>query len=109
MQNTYCFDQWSGYEHLNWSFSTPASPSMTRIQLGASIAMHFWRFVEVSLRTLMDFIFRYLILSQKAMASSTTCSQWKIGNGGVEFDKIILVALYSLGGDIWQADIAVDF
>ena len=39
--------QWPGYEHLNWSFSTPASSSMTLVQLGASIAMHFWRFVEV--------------------------------------------------------------
>ncbi|KAF9442244.1 hypothetical protein P691DRAFT_779494 [Macrolepiota fuliginosa MF-IS2] len=64
---------------------------MTRIQLGASIAMHFWRFVE------------------KAMTSSTTCSQWKVGNGGIEFDKIVLVGLYSLGSDVWQADIAVDF
>lgn len=43
------------------------------------------------------------------MASSTSCSQWRVGGGGVEFDKIILVALYSLGGDEWQADIAVDF
>lgn len=42
------------------------------------------------------------------MASSTSCSQWRVGGGGVEFDKIILVALYSLGGDEWQADIAVD-
>lgn len=42
------------------------------------------------------------------MTSSTTCPQWKVGNGGIEFDKILLVALYSLGGDVWQADIAVD-
>ncbi|KXN90313.1 hypothetical protein AN958_04346 [Leucoagaricus sp. SymC.cos] len=81
---------WIGYEHLNWSFSTPASSSMTRIQLGASIAMHFWRFVE------------------KAMSSSVSSQQWKIGNGGIEFDEIILVALYSIGGDVWQADVAVD-
>ncbi|KAF5362300.1 hypothetical protein D9756_002047 [Leucocoprinus leucothites] len=82
---------WPGYEHLNWSFSTPASPSMTRIQLGASIAMHFWRFIE------------------KSMSSSTTCPQWKVGNGGIQFEKIILVGLYSIGTDVWQADIAVDF
>ncbi|KAF5361897.1 hypothetical protein D9756_002036 [Leucocoprinus leucothites] len=81
---------WPGYDHLNWSYSTPASPSMTRIQLGASIAMHFWRFVE------------------KAMASSTSCPQWKIGNGGIEFEKIVLVALYSIGDNVWQADVAVD-
>ncbi|KAJ3573839.1 hypothetical protein NP233_g2171 [Leucocoprinus birnbaumii] len=82
---------WPGYEHLNWSFSTPASSSMTRVQLGASIAMHVWRFVE------------------KAMTSSTTCPQWKIGSGGVQFEKIVLVGLYSVGADVWQADIAVDF
>ena len=29
--------QWPGYEHLNWSFSTPASSSMTLVQFGASI------------------------------------------------------------------------
>lgn len=43
------------------------------------------------------------------MSSSTSCPQWKVGNGGIEFDKIILVALYSVGADVWQADIAVDF
>ncbi|KXN90324.1 hypothetical protein AN958_04357 [Leucoagaricus sp. SymC.cos] len=82
---------WPGYENLNWSFSTPASSSMTRIQLGASIAMHFWRFVE------------------KAMSSPTTAPRWKVGNGGIEFDKIILVGLYNIGLDVWQADVAVDF
>ncbi|XP_006461580.1 hypothetical protein AGABI2DRAFT_205388 [Agaricus bisporus var. bisporus H97] len=82
---------WPGYEHLNWSFSTPASPSMTRIQLGASIGMHLWRFVE------------------KAMSSSTSRPEWKIGDKAIEFEKIILVALYSLGSDVWQADLAVDF
>ncbi|KAF5362295.1 hypothetical protein D9756_002042 [Leucocoprinus leucothites] len=51
---------WPGYEGLNWSFSTPASQSMTRIQLGASIAMHIWRFVE------------------KATSSSTTCPNGKL-------------------------------
>ncbi|KXN90319.1 hypothetical protein AN958_04352 [Leucoagaricus sp. SymC.cos] len=81
---------WPGYEHLNWSFSTPASSSITRIQLGASIAMHFWRFIE------------------KATSSSTTCPQWKVGNSGIEFEKIILVGLYDLGGGVWQADVAVD-
>ncbi|KAJ3573844.1 hypothetical protein NP233_g2166 [Leucocoprinus birnbaumii] len=82
---------WPGYDHLNWSFSTPASQSMTRIQLGASIAMHIWRFVE------------------KAASSSTTCPQWKVGSGAIEFEKIVLVGLYSTGAGVWQADLAVDF
>ncbi|KAL9713334.1 hypothetical protein Ac2012v2_002939 [Leucoagaricus gongylophorus] len=81
---------WPGYEHLNWLYSTPASSSMTRIQLGASVAVHFWKFVE------------------KAMSSAATCTRWKIGNGGVQYEKIILVGLYNIGSDVWQADIAVD-
>jgi len=42
------------------------------------------------------------------MSSTTTCSRWKIGNEGIKFEKIVLIGLYSIGGDVWQADIAVD-
>lgn len=45
---------------------------------------------------------------QKAMSSAATCTRWKIGNGGVQYEKIILVGLYNIGSDVWQADIAVD-
>lgn len=43
------------------------------------------------------------------MSSSTSRPEWKIGDKAIEFEKIILVALYSLGSDVWQADLAVDF
>jgi len=42
------------------------------------------------------------------MSSTTTCSRWKISNEGIRFETIVLVGLYSIGGDVWQADIAVD-
>jgi hypothetical protein len=43
------------------------------------------------------------------MSSSTSRPEWRIGDKAIQFEKIILVALYSLGSDVWQADIAVDF
>ncbi|EKM81472.1 hypothetical protein AGABI1DRAFT_105050 [Agaricus bisporus var. burnettii JB137-S8] len=82
---------WTGYEHLNFVQSMPASPAMSRGQLGASIAMQFWSFVD---------------LAQK---SSTTNGQWQINQTKIPFEKIFLVALYSIGDGIWQADVAVDF
>ncbi|KAF5362296.1 hypothetical protein D9756_002043 [Leucocoprinus leucothites] len=82
---------WTGYEHLNFVQSMPASPAMSRGQLGASIAMQFWSFVA------------------QAQKSSTTNPQWQISQQTIPFEKIFLVALYSLGDGIWQADVAVDF
>ncbi|KAF5362299.1 hypothetical protein D9756_002046 [Leucocoprinus leucothites] len=82
---------WTGYEHLNFIQSMPASSAMSRGQLGASIAMQFWSFVG---------------LAQK---SSTTNPQWQISQQTIPFERISLVALYSIGDGIWQADVAVDF
>ncbi|KAJ3573843.1 hypothetical protein NP233_g2161 [Leucocoprinus birnbaumii] len=82
---------WAGYEHLNFVQSMPASPAMSRGQLGAGIAMQFWSFIP---------------LAQK---SSTTNPQWQIGQQNIPFERIFLVALYSLGDGVWQADVAVDF
>ncbi|KXN90320.1 hypothetical protein AN958_04353 [Leucoagaricus sp. SymC.cos] len=82
---------WTGYEHLNFVQSMPASPAMSRGQLGASIAMQFWSFVG------------------QAQKSSTSNPQWQISQRTVPFERIFLVALYSIGDGIWQADVAVDF
>ncbi|KAF9442250.1 hypothetical protein P691DRAFT_848998 [Macrolepiota fuliginosa MF-IS2] len=86
---------WTGYEHLSFVQSMPASPAMSRGQLGASIAMQFWL---------------------QAEKSSTTNPQWQISQRTMQisqrtipFEKIFLVALYSIGDGIWQADVAVDF
>ncbi|KXN90314.1 hypothetical protein AN958_04347 [Leucoagaricus sp. SymC.cos] len=82
---------WTGYEHLNFVQSMPASPAMSRGQLGASIAMQFWSFIG------------------QAQKSSTSNSQWQINERTIPFERIFLVALYSIGDGIWQADVAVDF
>ncbi|EKM81476.1 hypothetical protein AGABI1DRAFT_105053 [Agaricus bisporus var. burnettii JB137-S8] len=82
---------WTGYEHLNFVQSMPVSPNMSKGQLGASIAMQFWSFVD---------------LAQK---STTTNPQWQINQTRIPFERIFLVALYSIGDDVWQADVAVDF
>jgi len=101
------YRQWPGYEHLDWSSSTPASSSMTRVQLGASIALHFRRFVQVGGSASAHEGLLMPVL-QKAMSATTTCSRWKIGSDGIGFEKIVLVGLYSIGGDVWQADVAID-
>ncbi|KAJ3573835.1 hypothetical protein NP233_g2170 [Leucocoprinus birnbaumii] len=82
---------WTGYEHLNFIQSMPASSAMSRGQLGASIAMQFWSFVGM------------------AQKSPTTNPQWEINQVKIPFERIVLVALHSIGDGIWQADVAVDF
>ncbi|XP_006461571.1 hypothetical protein AGABI2DRAFT_118446 [Agaricus bisporus var. bisporus H97] len=81
---------WTGYEYLNFTQSMPASPEISRGQLGARVALQFWLFVE---------------LAQK---SSSTNPKWEINRTTIPFEKIFLVALHNIGNDIWQADVAVD-
>lgn len=82
---------WAGYEHLNFVQSMPASTAISRGQLGASIALQFWSFIT------------------QASKSSTTNHKWQISEKTIPFERIFLIALYSLGDGIWQTDVAVDF
>ncbi|KAF7770239.1 hypothetical protein Agabi119p4_6213 [Agaricus bisporus var. burnettii] len=80
---------WTGYEHMGARYNVPVTATMTRGQLGAAIAMQLWSFVDAASKT------------------TSTNTQWVIHPKG--FDKILLVALYHVGDDVWQADIAIDF
>ncbi|KAF9442248.1 hypothetical protein P691DRAFT_739131 [Macrolepiota fuliginosa MF-IS2] len=82
---------WNGYEHMGAKYGIPATPATSRGQLGANIAMQLWAFVD------------------EANKTSSTNPQWVISPRGIRFDKIVLVALYHIGDDVWQADLAVDF
>jgi hypothetical protein len=45
---------------------------------------------------------------QKAETTTTTVPAWRIGPDAVRFDQLFLIALYSFGDGVCQADIAVD-
>ncbi|KAJ3573845.1 hypothetical protein NP233_g2165 [Leucocoprinus birnbaumii] len=81
---------WLGYEHVDCSFSFPVTRATTKGQLGSAIAKQFRRFCD------------------KAASSSTTVHDWRIGPNAITFDQLYLVALYSFGDGVCQADIAVD-
>ncbi|KAF9444937.1 hypothetical protein P691DRAFT_676691 [Macrolepiota fuliginosa MF-IS2] len=81
---------WQGYECLGWSRSIPASPAISRVQLGATIAMQFWNFIE------------------DVRDVPTPLVEWKLGPNAIKFEQIILLGLYNIFDDTWQADIAVD-
>jgi hypothetical protein len=49
------------------------------------------------------------VFPQQAHKTSTTNPQWQISEKAIPFERIFLVALYSLGDDLWQADVAVEF
>ncbi|KAF8998855.1 hypothetical protein BDQ17DRAFT_1247341 [Cyathus striatus] len=84
---------WPGYEHVDWARSVEVATSglMNRGQLGAAIAMNFARFIDVP-RT------------EKASSGD-----WYVGPTGIRFDQLVLVGLYNVVDDVWQADVAVDF
>ncbi|KAF5361901.1 hypothetical protein D9756_002038 [Leucocoprinus leucothites] len=83
---------WTGYERISKTkFNLPVSAATSRGQLGANIALHLWAFVDEA---------------TKAAASDP---QWEISARGIRYDKIVLVALYHVGDDVWQVDLAVDF
>jgi len=81
---------WTGYEHIDCPFTFAVSRTTTKGQLGALIAKQFRKFYE------------------KAETSSSTVPNWRVGPGAISFDQLYLVALYSFGDGICQADIAVD-
>lgn len=93
---------------MNAKYNVPATAATSRGQLGANIAMQLWSFVDVrttySIFTIVD-----LTSLQAASKTTSTNTQWEITPKGIGFDKMILVALYHVGDDVWQADIAVDF
>jgi len=47
-----------------------------------------------------------LVIYQAASKTTSTNPQWAIHPKG--YDKVILVALYHVGDDVWQADVAID-
>ncbi|KAF5362298.1 hypothetical protein D9756_002041 [Leucocoprinus leucothites] len=81
---------WLGYEHIDCSFTFPVPRTTTKGQLGSLIAKQFRKFCE------------------KATSSTTTVRDWRIGPDAITFDQLYLVALYSFGDGVCQADIAVD-
>ncbi|KXN90328.1 hypothetical protein AN958_04361 [Leucoagaricus sp. SymC.cos] len=83
---------WQGYERLNWSRSIPVSSSLSRAQLGASIAMQLWSFIEDVHNT----------------HSDTIRPEYNLASGKIKFEDIILLGLYNIYNDIWQIDLAVD-
>ncbi|KAJ3573837.1 hypothetical protein NP233_g2173 [Leucocoprinus birnbaumii] len=83
---------WQGYERLKWSRSIPVSSAISRAQLGASVAMQVWSFIE----------------DARDICSGAR-PEWNLGPGsGITFDDIILLGLYNIYDDIWQVDLAVD-
>ncbi|KAE9404181.1 hypothetical protein BT96DRAFT_955715 [Gymnopus androsaceus JB14] len=86
--------RWPGYEHTEWTRSIEVVTSrgpISRAALAQAIAFNFGRFFE------------------KAQLERPQSPQWRIGHGGITFDKLILVSLWNPFEDAWQADVAVDF
>ncbi|KAF9002283.1 hypothetical protein BDQ17DRAFT_1483524 [Cyathus striatus] len=85
---------WPGYEHVDWHRHIVLSPqggSMTRGQLGAEISLQFARFLD------------------KTRTTQASSSKWLIGvNGGIRYEHLILIGIYNIYEDVWQADFAVD-
>ena len=43
------------------------------------------------------------------MPCSNSQAQWRLGRNGITIDHIVLTALHNLGGDIWQAELDIEF
>lgn len=71
--------------------------------------MQIWSFMAVSFFCFNSVCELTFETPQRAEKSSTTNRRWRISQETIPFDKIFLIALYSLGNGIWQADMAVDF
>ncbi|KAL0064954.1 hypothetical protein AAF712_008076 [Marasmius tenuissimus] len=85
---------WPGYEHAPWCRSidimTPAGP-ITRAHLASIVAHCFSEYIE------------------KTQYQSTRSPDWRLGAGGFSLDHIMLLSVCNVGGDEWQAEVAIDF
>ncbi|THU86176.1 hypothetical protein K435DRAFT_593601, partial [Dendrothele bispora CBS 962.96] len=81
---------WPGLEHFDWLRSVNVSGPITRAQLAYYIAQNFERFLE------------------KAQYERSAIADWRIGRNGIRFEHLVLISLYNISGDSFQADIAVD-
>ncbi|XP_006461583.1 hypothetical protein AGABI2DRAFT_143427 [Agaricus bisporus var. bisporus H97] len=81
---------WQGYECLNWVRSVPVSQSICRAQLGARIVMVFWEYL------------------QDVQDSRLPNPGWMKEFGMVNFDQVVLIGLYNIYDNVWQADLALD-
>jgi len=84
---------WPGYEHIEWVRTIEVYSSqgpITRLQLGAVIASNFARYIE------------------KTQYEATKSGKWRVGPAGIEFENLILLSLYNVFDDSWQASVAID-
>lgn len=84
---------WPGYEHVKWvrRIEVNSHGPITRARLGAVVSQHFARYVEAT------------------RPEQSRCPEWHLGIRGIRFEQLILLSLKNVFGDVWQADVAVDF
>ncbi|THU86183.1 hypothetical protein K435DRAFT_371151 [Dendrothele bispora CBS 962.96] len=85
--------KWPGLEQIDWVRSVDVNLSsgpITRAQLAFVVAQNFARFVE------------------KGQYEHSAVPDWRLGQNAIRFDHLVLVSLYNISGDSYQADIAVD-
>ncbi|KAG6829423.1 hypothetical protein H0H92_004569 [Tricholoma furcatifolium] len=85
---------WPGYEHLDWAspidLTYAGSGPITRAQLAASVSHGFARFTE---------------RARKEYCRST---EWSLVSSGIRFEQLVLLSLFNVCEDIWQADVAIN-
>jgi len=86
---------WPGYDHVDWSHSldlySSAGP-VTRGQLAVQIA----------------FAFSTYVVQMEAQTPSRSAASWRLGSGGMTFERLVLTALWNICDDHWMAEVYVD-
>ncbi|KII94531.1 hypothetical protein PLICRDRAFT_97522 [Plicaturopsis crispa FD-325 SS-3] len=86
---------WPGYPHVDFERTidiyTPSGP-ITRVQLASAIAMNYARWVDKT----------------QYEAINPQYAQWRVGGGALGVDRLILISLWNVFDDSWQAEIALD-
>ncbi|KAK1215542.1 hypothetical protein PQX77_021844 [Marasmius sp. AFHP31] len=94
LRNVTLHISWPGYEHVPWSRTVDVVTSdgpITRAYLASIIAHHFAEYIE------------------KNKNQATKNPDWRLGSGGFCLDHIILLSVYNVCEDAWQAEVAIDF
>ncbi|KAF7974136.1 hypothetical protein HWV62_13363 [Athelia sp. TMB] len=83
--------KWSGYEHVPWNGIRVSGGNMTRAEIAQRVVQSFSDFINLA----------------KAVPIDPSYAAFRVGGGGVTLDKLVLVSLACMVGELWVAEVDV--
>ncbi|KAF7974132.1 hypothetical protein HWV62_13355 [Athelia sp. TMB] len=84
--------KWAGYEHVTWNGIRVSGGNMTRAEIAQRVARSFSDFINLAQGAQID----------------PNYTAFRAGRAGITLDKLVLVSLACMVGELWVAEVEVD-